>query len=85
MISLVLWVGLLLTAQLRMPIERRSVTRWIALAWVLIESGVVLSMIASQRHWTLHHSALGAIAFLLPVAGLACVAMVAVSWRRRSG
>jgi hypothetical protein len=84
-ISIVSWSGVLITARWKLRAERRSVTQWMALAIVLIQSGVVLSTTASQRHWTLHHVALGAIAFVLPVAGLACLAMAAVSWRRRPG
>jgi hypothetical protein len=83
-VALIAWAGLLLAAQVRVHMQLRSVIRWIAMAWLLVESGVLLSMIASQRHWTLHHTTLGAIAFLLPVAGLPCVVMAAVSWRRRT-
>jgi hypothetical protein len=83
-IALIGWaVVLLLPARRRLSVRQRMVMRWIALAQVLIESGVVLSATANQRHWTLHHSALGAIALLLPVAGLACLVMAVVSWRRR--
>jgi hypothetical protein len=85
MASLVGWVGFLVMAQFRAPTQLRSFIRWIAIAWLLIEAGVVLSMIASQRHWTLHHTALGVIGFLLPVLALACLAMGAVSWRRWAG
>jgi hypothetical protein len=85
-VGLIGWpVVLLLPVRRRVPVRLRSVIRWIALAQVLIQSGVVLSTTASQHHWTLHHSALGVIALLLPVAGLACLAMAAVSWRRRPG
>ena len=84
MISIVVWAGFLLTAQFRAPIELRSATRWIAMGGLLLESGLMLSTIASQRHWTLRHTALGVIGFLLPVAALACLAMAAASWRRRT-
>ena len=83
MASGVCWVGFLVMARFRAPVQRRLAFRWIGIAGVLVESGIVLSMIASQRHWTLHHTALGVIGFLLPVGALASLARAAIAWRHR--
>jgi hypothetical protein len=85
MIGFIGWAGFLITAQFKAPVRLRSAIRWIAIAGLLLELGVTLSMIADQRHWTLHHSALGVTAFLLPVASLACLAIAAAAWRRQAG
>jgi hypothetical protein len=54
----------------------------IGLACLLIWLGSSLGAIAYELHLRLHHSLLGFVVFLLPVAGLACLAVAALSWRR---
>jgi hypothetical protein len=80
--SLVGWAAFLSRALRKAPPRYRRPAVWAAVAWLLIESGVLLSTIAEQRHWTLHHSQLGVAAFLLPAAGLACSAIGALAWRQ---
>ena len=82
-VGVISWAGFLISAQLKAPVQLRPVTRWIATGGLLVMCGVLLSEIANQQRWTLHHSALGVAAFLLPVSGLACLGMGAVTWRRR--
>jgi hypothetical protein len=79
------WAGFLVTAMRRAPFRLQPVCRWIGTGGLLVACGVLVAEIASQRRWTLHHSALGVAAFLLPVAGLACLAIAAVTWRRGYG
>lgn len=79
------WAGLLVGAQLKAPVQLRPVARWVGTGGLLVICGVLLSEIAIQQHWTLHHSALGVAAFLLPVSGLACLGIAAITWRRRDG
>ena len=82
-IMLIVWVGLLLLTHFKVPIQRRSIPRWIATGGLLLASAQVLGQIASQQHWTVHHSALGVARLVLDVAGLACATTAAVSaWRR---
>lgn len=84
-VGVICWAGLLLTTRRRAPFQLRPVYRWIGTGGLLVACGILLAEIASQRHWTLHHSALGVAVFLLPAAGLACLGMAAVTWRRRDG
>jgi hypothetical protein len=49
--------------------------RWLAVGGVLLAAQGLLTQTAMEHHWTLHHSALGVAVFLLPVAGLACIAV----------
>jgi hypothetical protein len=82
-IMLIVWIGLLLLTHYKVPVERRLVAMWIARGGLLLASGQLLVQIASQRHWTLHHSALGVAGLLLSVAGVVCSANAAVSaWSR---
>jgi hypothetical protein len=82
-IMLVFWVGLLLLTHYKVPAERRSIPLWIATGCLLVASQQLIGQIASQRHWTAHHSALGVAEVVLDVAGVVCCTTAAVSaWRR---
>jgi protein-S-isoprenylcysteine O-methyltransferase Ste14 len=80
--SFVGWAAFLIQARRKAPPRYQKPAVWIAIAGLVIESGVLLSTIAEQHHWTLHHSVLGVTAFLLPVAGLGCLVIAALKWRR---
>jgi hypothetical protein len=80
--SLVGWAAFLSLARRKAPPRYRRLAVWVGAAWLCLESGVLLSTVAQQRHWTLHHSVLGVAALLLPVAGMACVAIAALAWRQ---
>jgi drug/metabolite transporter (DMT)-like permease len=82
----IVWVGLLLLSHYRVRAERRPGSRWIAAGGLLLASGFLLVQIASRRHWTFHHSAVGVAGLLLDLAALACIAMAFMSLlRRRAG
>jgi hypothetical protein len=66
------------------PKHLRPAMRWIALALLLIVADSLVSMIAQQHHLSLHRSVLGFALFLIPVAGLACLGVAALSWRQGS-
>ena len=66
------------------PMHLRPAMRWIALAFLLIVTDSLVSMIVHQHHLRLHRSVLGFALFLIPVAGLACLGVAALSWRRGS-
>jgi hypothetical protein len=84
-IGVISWTGFLVVLRLKAPAELRPVAGWVATAGLLVTGGVSLAELADQQHWTLHHSALGVAAFLLPVSGLACLGMAAATWHRRGG
>jgi protein-S-isoprenylcysteine O-methyltransferase Ste14 len=81
MVGTVGWVAFLNRARRKAPPRYRKPAVWAAVAGLLLEAAVLLPMLAQQRHWTLHRSVLGVGAFLLPVAGLACLAIGGVAWR----
>jgi hypothetical protein len=84
-VSVIVWVGLLLLSRSRLRVERRTVASWIATGGLLLASQQLLVQVASRQHWTLHHTVLGVVGFVLPVAGLVCFAVAAFSlWRRKA-
>jgi protein-S-isoprenylcysteine O-methyltransferase Ste14 len=84
-VGVISWAGFLVATRRKAPAQLRPVTRWVATSGLLVTCGVLLAEIANQQRWTLHRSALGVAVFLLPVSGLACLAIAAVTWRRRDG
>ncbi len=82
-IMLMVWVGILLTTRYKVPAQRRSIPTWIATGGLLVASQLFLLQIASQQHWTVHHSVLGVAWFLLAIAGAVCfVTATVLAWRR---
>jgi fermentation-respiration switch protein FrsA (DUF1100 family) len=81
------FAGILVWPHHKAPVDRRRVLRWVASGGLLFSSSNLLSQIASQQDWTLHHSALGAAVLLMDLAVLPCLAKALFSlwrWRRRA-
>jgi hypothetical protein len=56
--------------------------RWFALAFLLMVAESLISLIAQQHHLSLHRSVLGAAVVVCDFAGLACLGVAWLSWRR---
>jgi hypothetical protein len=82
--GVICWPALLLRARRIAPVRLRPVVSWLSTGTFLFLCDGLVSTLAIQLHWTLHHSAVGVAAFLLPVGTLACLGIGAVTgWRRR--
>lgn len=81
--SFVGWAAFLIHARRKAPPRYQKPAAWIAIAGLVIESGVLLSTIAEQRTTGRCTTvSLASRRSLLPAAGMGCLVIAALKWRR---